>query len=468
MNLPVRILVVDDEPPTLELVSQALRQASFEVDAASNGLEAVQKAQENLYEIVITEMSIAGLDGMGVLAHFHEHFPETIVIVLTSSGTVETAVDAMKSGAFDYLTKPAKIDELLLVVKRALQLKSLKSENRLLNSQLNERYRFASLIGKSRPMQALYRMIERVAGTDSTVLITGESGTGKELIANAIHFTSHRREKPFVPINCGAIPEELLESELFGHEKGAFTGAHRERIGRFELANHGTIFLDEIGEMSARLQVKVLRFLQEKKFERVGGSRTIQVDTRILAATNRDLDSMVAEGTFREDLFYRLNVIPIRIPPLRDRMEDIILLARHFLHMHSQQKGIPPKRISSAAMDAMLRHNWPGNVRELENVIERMIILAEGDVIQLEDLPQRMRLASGYRPFPPIGLDDEGIDLKGTLDELESSLIMEALRKCGGVKNQAAKLLGLNRTTLIEKMKKKQILFPEKMGGAGG
>ncbi len=468
MNLPSTILVVDDEPMTVELISEELRRASFDVDTASNGLEAIKKAQQKFYEVVITDMSMPGLDGMGVLAHFIEHSPETMVIVLTGFGTIETAVDAMKNGAFDYLTKPAKIDEILLVVKRALELKNLKAENQYLKSQLQERYRFDKIIGKSQAMQSIYRMIERVAKTDSTVLITGESGTGKELIASAIHYNSSRKDKPFVPINCGAIPEELLESELFGHEKGSFTGAYRERIGRFEMAHQGTIFLDEIGEMSAKLQVKLLRFLQERKFERVGGSRTIQVDARILAATNRDLEAMVAQGGFREDLYYRLNVIPIRVPPLRERKDDIVLLTQHFLQLHSQKKGIPLKRISSAAMDAMQRHNWPGNVRELENVIERVIILTEGDEIQLEDLPQRMQVQPLRQSFPSIGLDDDGIDLKGMLDELENSLILEALKKSGGVKNQAAKLLGLNRTTLIEKMKKKRILFPEKMGGAHG
>ncbi len=465
MNLSGRILVVDDEPLTLELICEELKGASFEVDSASNGLEAVKKAQQKMYEVVITDMSMPGLDGMGVLSHFMEHSPETMVIVLTGYGTIETAVDAMKSGAFDYLTKPAKIDEILLVVKRALELKSLKAENQLLKSQLQERYRFDRIIGKSEPMQAIYRMIERISRTDSTVLITGESGTGKELIANAIHYNSSRKDKPFVPINCGAIPEELLESELFGHEKGSFTGAYRERIGRFEMAHQGTIFLDEIGEMSAKLQVKLLRFIQEKKFERVGGSRTIQVDARILAATNKDLDRMVAQGDFREDLFYRLNVIPIRVPPLRERAEDIVLLTHHFLQVHSHKKGLPLKRVSSAAMDAMQRYGWQGNVRELENVIERMVILTEGDEIQLEDLPQRMQVQPLRQSFPSIGLDEQGIDLKRTLDELENTLILEALKKSGGVKNQAAKLLGLNRTTLIEKMKKKKLLSSEIMGG---
>ncbi|GKT07395.1 sigma-54 dependent transcriptional regulator [Desulforhabdus sp. TSK] len=460
MKLPFRILVVDDEATTLALISEQLREAGYETEAASSGEEAIQKARQSRFEFVVTDLSMPGMDGMELLAYFMKNHPETYVIMLTGFGTIATAVEAMKQGAFDYLAKPAKTDEILLVLKRAEEMMLLKAENDLLRSQLKERYCFDKIIGKSEPMQAIYRMIERVARTDSTVLITGESGTGKELIANALHYNSERKDKPFVPINCGAIPEELLESELFGHEKGSFTGAYRERLGRFELAHQGTIFLDEIGEMSYKLQVKLLRFLQEKKFERVGGTRTVQVDTRIVAATNKDLEKLVAEGAFREDLFYRLNVIPIRVPPLRERTEDIPLLAQHFLKQHSQQKDILMKKISRAALAAMQNYLWPGNVRELENAIERLVILTEGDEIQLDDLPERMCQRQAKPNFSSIGLEDNGIDLKGTLEDLENNLILEALKKAGGVKNQAAKLLGLNRTTLIEKMKKKKLTYP--------
>jgi DNA-binding NtrC family response regulator len=462
MKFLSRILAVDDEPLTLELIVERLRAEGYAVELASSGIEALAKAENTHYDIVITDLVMPGMDGMELLAQFTERYPETMVILLTGYATIETAVEAVKRGAFDYLTKPAKLDEILLVVERAREINALKSENVLLRSQLQEHYRFDRIIGESPPMKALYRTIQRVAKTDSTVLITGESGTGKELIANAIHFGSERRDKPFVPINCGAIPEELLESELFGHEKGAFTGALKDRRGRFELAHQGTVFLDEIGEMSQKLQVKLLRFLQERKFERVGGNRTIQVDVAIIAATNKDLEKAVASGEFREDLFYRLNVIPMHAPSLREREGDIPLLAQHFLHKHCDEKDIPVKKISREAMDALERYQWPGNVRELENLIERLLILTEGDEILADDLPQRIRQLQSppRRSAPQIELAAEGIDLKRTLDELEDRLILEALNKAGGVKNKAAQLLGLNRTTLIEKMKKKKISFP--------
>jgi DNA-binding NtrC family response regulator len=429
------------------------------VHCASSASEAFTKASENSYDIVITDLVMPKVDGMEVLAHFSDHYPETTVILLTGYATIETAVEAMKRGAFDYLTKPAKLDEICLVLKRAQELIALKAENILLRSQLQELHRFDRIIGKSRPMQDLYRIIQRVAKTDSTILILGESGTGKELIANAVHRSSPRRDKPLVPINCGAIPEELMESELFGHEKGAFTGALKERKGRFELANWGSVFLDEIGEMSQKLQVKLLRFLQERKFERVGSSRTIEVDVRVIAATNKDLEQEVAAGKFREDLFYRLNVIPIHVPPLRERNGDISLLINHFLRQHCQKKEIPQKTIASAALNILLHYDWPGNVRELENVIERLVILVENDEIQIDDLPVRMRQHEPCDPHPLMEIGDEGVDLKKILDDLENYLIMEALKKSGGVKNKAAGLLGLNRTTLIEKLKKKKINY---------
>ncbi len=468
MGSSSRILVIDDEPLTLELIVEGLSEEGYSVEVASSGAEGISKAEQSEYEFIITDLMMPGVDGMQVLQHFTEHRPETSVIVLTGFGTIETAVQAVKRGAFDYLTKPAKIEEILLILRRAQELNSLKAENVLLRSQVQEAQKYEKLIGQSPPMLKLYRTIHRVARVDSTVLITGESGTGKELIANAIHYFSDRKDKPFVPINCGAIPEELLESELFGHEKGAFTGALKERKGRFELAHQGTVFLDEVGEMSQKLQVKLLRFLQEKKFERVGGSRTIHVDVGIIAATNKDLEKAVAENEFREDLFYRLNVIPIQAPPLRNRDGDIPLLVRHFLKKHCQDKDIPLKRISKPAIDSLERYGWPGNVRELENLIERLVILTDEDEIDLRDLPPRVQQAQTpvQEPIPraqpqlDIELLQDGIDLKKTLDDLENRLILEALERAGGVKNKAALLLGLNRTTLIEKMKKKKINYP--------
>ena len=314
MGLKPRILIADDEPLTLELIVERLQAEGYEVEVVSGGQDAIEASRKNDFKVVLTDLSMPDMNGMQVLEHFVKHSPETLVIVLTGYGTIETAVEAMRRGAYDYLSKPANLDEIVLTLKRAIEHKDLKEENVALRSQIMEQHRIERLIGQSAPMHHLYRIVKRVAKTDSTVLITGESGTGKELIANAIHYQSTRGDMPFVPINCGAIPEELLESELFGHEKGAFTGAFKERRGRFELANKGTVFLDEIGEMSPKLQVKLLRFIQEMKFQRVGGSRTVEVDVRILAATNKDLERAVAENEFREDLFYRLNVIPIHVP----------------------------------------------------------------------------------------------------------------------------------------------------------
>jgi DNA-binding NtrC family response regulator len=457
MRLLTNILVVDDEPLTLELIVEELREHGYAVDVASNGIEATARGRLKNYDIVLTDLAMPGMDGMELLSFFKQNYPETAIVLLTGYGTIETAVEAVKRGAFDYLTKPATADQILLVLERVKELENLKAENVLLRSQLQERYSFEKIIGHSSSMEALYRTIQRVAKTDSTVLITGESGTGKELISNAIHFSSERRNKPFVPINCGAIPEELLESELFGHEKGSFTGALKERKGRFELGHQGTVFLDEVGEMTPKLQVKLLRFLQERKFERVGGSRTIQVDVRILAATNKDLEKAVEDGEFREDLFYRINVIPIRVPPLREREGDIPLLAQSFLKRHCQEKEIPQKKIAGCAMSALEGYNWPGNVRELENLIERLIILTEAETIQWEDLPSRIRQQQNSRPGNHLKIVEDGIDLKKTLDDLENKLIMEALQKANGVRARAAQLLGLNRTTLVEKMKKKNI-----------
>ncbi len=452
-----RILIADDEPVTLEFVVERLQQEGYEVEVVTSGEGAVEAAKTVNFKVVLTDLSMPGIGGMGVLEHFTANYPETLVIVLTGYSSVETAVEAMKRGAYDYLSKPANMDEILLTLKRAVELKDLKEENVLLRSQIEQK-RLDRLIGQSAPMQTLYHIIRRVAKADSTVMVTGESGTGKELIANAIHYYSDRRDMPFVPINCGAIPEELLESELFGHEKGAFTGALKDRRGRFELAHRGTVFLDEIGEMSPKLQVKLLRFLQETKFQRIGGSRTIEVDVRILAATNKDLEKAVADGSFREDLFYRLNVIPIHVAPLREREGDIPILIEHFLKQHCQKKAIPPKKMSAAAVGSLKLYDWPGNVRELENVIERLVILTENEEIDVQDLPRRMQIPQQIE-IRRVELGEEGINLKETLDELENRLILDALQRAGGVKNKAAKLLGLNRTTLIEKMKKKQIDF---------
>jgi DNA-binding NtrC family response regulator len=400
------------------------------------------------------------VDGMSVLKHLAEHSPDSIGIILTGYATIKNAVEAMKAGAFDYLSKPVKMDEVLMVIKRALELRNLKRENLALKKQLKKKYRFENIIGDSLQMDKVFRIIEKVADTDSTVLILGESGTGKELVAKAIHYHSMRRDNSLIPVNCGAIPEELLESELFGHEKGAFTNAIRTRIGRFEMANGGTIFLDEIAEMSPHLQVKLLRVLQEQEFERLGGTKTIKSDIRIIAATNKDLDKLVQDGSFREDLYYRLKVIPIWIPPLRERRSDVPLLVHHFLEETSTTRKKRIKGISRDVMNALTNYEWVGNVRELENIIERMVILTEGDYLTVDDLPERIHQTSTPEKMGQTFIPTEGLSLTHAVNEYERLLIIHALEKADWVKNRAAKLLNMNRTTLVEKIKKQGIERP--------
>ncbi|MGC8719260.1 MAG: sigma 54-interacting transcriptional regulator [Thermodesulforhabdaceae bacterium] len=427
---------------------------------------AIKIIERQKIHAAIVEESIGNRSSLEVLEYrqrFGFSFP---VLVISKEPSVEKAKKIIKLGAYDYFDVSFIKNSGVIVqsLKEALsQELAIDSSDSVKEAQSEEGEtgaslcRFEGLVGTSAPMRKLYRLIDRVAQADVTVLITGESGTGKELVAEAIHRRSNRRSKPFVPVNCGAIPEELLESEFFGHEKGAFSGAIRTKIGRFELANGGSIFLDEIGEMKTSLQVKLLRFLQERTFERVGGLKTIEVDVRVIAATNKDLWKAVQEGTFREDLFYRLNVVPIHVPPLRERKEDIPLLIEHFLERHalSSNNG-ERKRLKPDVIECFMEYPWPGNVRELENIIKRLIILSDGDEITIDDLPDRFRqnIKTKTPDVPLARLPEEGLDLKKTLEDIERSLIQQALERTGGVKNQAAKLLGLNRTTLIEKMKK--------------
>jgi len=457
------VLVVDDTPEVRLSMAELLKEEGFSVDTASDGQEAIELLRTRFFDVILTDLLMPRKDGMEVLKFVIENSPESICIIVTGYGTIKNAVEAIKLGAYDYLTKPVKTEEVLVVIERALEVRNLRRENQVLKKQLRTQYGFDRIVGKSDAMQKVFDLIEKVADTESTVLITGESGTGKELIAHAIHYSSERRDQPFVPINCSAIPEELLESELFGHEKGAFTHAIRTRIGRFELANHGTIFLDEIGEMSPALQVKLLRVLQERKFERVGGIKTIEVDIRVVAATNVDLEEAVKQGRFREDLFYRLNVIPIHIPPLRERRSDIPLLIQHFLEKFQQKKKVPVEAIEPDALECLCSYDWPGNVRELENMIERLIILASGPKITIKDLPEHILKAGGRKfctginvPVPTI--PDEGLSLSKTVEQIEKALILQALERTGWIKNRAAKLLKMNRTTLIEKMKKQKLM----------
>ncbi len=461
------ILVVDDAPEIRFSMSEVLRREGFAVDMACNGQEAIEKFGKDFFDVVITDLAMPRKNGMEVLSFLKEHSPETICIIITGFGTIQGAVEAMRQGAFDYLTKPVKLEEVIVVVDKAIEVRELRRENRSLRQELRDIHGFDRIVGASKPMQEVFELVEKVAGTDSTVLITGESGTGKELIAHALHYNSERKDRPFIPVNCAAIPAGLLESELFGHEKGAFTHAINTRIGRFELANKGTIFLDEIGEMSPVLQVKLLRFLQERQFERVGGVKTIHVDVRIIAATNIDLEEAFHKGSFRDDLYYRLNVIPIHIPPLKERPEDIPLLIQHFLLKFCSGKRTRIEGIEKDAIRCLVAYDWPGNVRELENIIERMVILANGPMITVEDIPNGILASSGQLPVadPSMAtLPEDGLSLSSTVGLLEKTLILQALDRTGWVKNQAAKLLNMNRTTLIEKMKKQHLMTPSPAG----
>jgi DNA-binding NtrC family response regulator len=429
--------------------------ANYEVFEAGGGKEALEALESITVDAVITDLKMPGMDGVELIKAIRERHRNLLCLVLTGYASIETAVLAMKAGAYDYIKKPVNREELTISLGKGLEFRRLMRENTSLKRELRKKYSFEGLIGDSDAMQGVYSLIEKVADSDSTVLVLGESGTGKELAARTIHYNSSRSDKPMVPINCGAIPESLLETELFGHEKGAFTGAYSARAGRFEMANGGTIFLDEIGEMSPLLQVKLLRVLQEREFERVGGSRTVKVDVRVIAATNIDLENAVAEKKFREDLYYRINVIPITMPPLRERVGDIPLLANRFLEVFGKKKGKTVEGISEEAMSVLKAYSWPGNVRELENLIERIVILKKEGVINVSDLPEKFVPVGEKAALNPVVIPEEGINLEAFVDQFENRLIMQALDKAGGVKSRAAQLLQMNRTTLVEKMKKK-------------
>jgi DNA-binding NtrC family response regulator len=450
-----RLLIVEDEPDLRQIFVDILTTDGYDISTAHDGEMAIQMLSENTYDLSLIDLYLPKADGFQVLAHLQRVNSSTSAIVMTGHASIESAVEAMKQGAADYLTKPVAFDQLRIVVKKALDVRRLQQENRRLRHQLKTKYRFENLIGTSPAMQQVFELIEKVADAESTVLILGESGTGKELVARAIHFNSHRAEKPLVPVNCGAIPEGLLESELFGHERGAFTGAARTRVGRFELANGGTIFLDEVGDMSTALQVKLLRVLQEQNFERVGGSKSVRVDVRIIAATNRNLDEAVARGEFREDLYYRLSVIPLNLPPVRERKEDIPLLLQHFVDQFNRLRDRKLQGFSPPVLRMLMNYHWPGNVRELENLVDRVVVLKGQGIVEPEDLPDKMRTA--WTPTPAItamDLPGDGFCLDIAVRDFERELIARALQKADGVKNKAAQLLGIKRTTLIEKLKR--------------
>lgn len=451
-----QILLIDDEAHNREALTLLLTHAGYQVQSAASGEEALKILQETPFEVVITDLFLPGVSGIDILKRIKEDSPFTNVILITGNASAETAVEAMKEGAFDYITKPLNFEKLKILVAKALEKSRLVAENLYLRQQLRGKYKFDRIIGNSPAMQQVFSRMEKIVHTDSTILILGESGTGKELVAKAIHFNGPRREKPFVAINCGAIPAELLESELFGHARGSFTGAVADKPGKFEIANDGTIFLDEIGTMPMHLQMKLLRVLQEHEVERVGTSKKIKLNVRVISATNANIEDEVKRGAFREDLYYRLNVIPILLPPLRERREDIALLARHFLLKSCKEMNRPLMSISSAAMQALEAYDWPGNVREMENVIERSVALTDGETIERSDLPASI---GGIDDESVTGLlcpkvTEDGVDMVRIIEAIERRMIADALELSDGVKARAANLLGINRTTLVEKIKR--------------
>jgi two-component system NtrC family response regulator len=445
-----RILVVDDDESLRRVTQVQLEQEGYEVATAPNATEALAALEKAPYDLVITDLKMPGLTGVDLLRRVRQDYPEILVIVVTAYGTVESAVEAMKLGAYDYLTKPVNPDALRLMVGRALEHLRLREEVRLLRSSLDEKYGFESIIGRAPALLYVLDSAARAAQSDATVLIRGETGTGKELLAKGIHLNSRRRERPFVTINCAAIPRDLLESELFGHVKGAFTGAVTHRKGKIELAEGGTVFLDEIGDVAPELQVKLLRLIQEREIEKLGLGQTVKVDVRIIAATHRNLAAMVEDGAFREDLYYRLNVIPLEVPPLRERPEDIPDLVRHFFERSKRQHARDDIELPDALLPYFTAYGWPGNVRELENVVERLVVLTRGRTITVDDLPEALRrqrpaLDSLHLELPPQGI---------SLEAVERELILRALEKFNWNQTQAARYLDLSRKTLIYRMEK--------------
>ena len=450
------LLIVDDEAPLREAIAERLGDHGFIVEQAGSGEDALARLSDFAFDVIITDLRLPGVDGRAVLEAALERYPDIIAIIITGFGTVKDAVNAIKQGAADFVTKPFQFDALLHVLNSALEQRRLRSENAYLRSQLENRYRIDGLVGRSPAMRNLFHLLETVAATSSTILITGETGTGKELAARAIHHSSPRRANRFVALNCSAIPETLLEAELFGHVRGAFTGAVGTRQGRLEQANKGTLFLDVVGTMSPALQAKLLRVLQEREFERVGDSHTIRIDVRIIAATHSDLTKMVADGTFREDLYYRLNVIPVQLPPLRDRREDIPLLVQHFLQKLGAEQA-PPRTVtmSQEALRRLMAHAWPGNVRQLENIVERALAFSQGRAqVDVGDLGPELQRVTVESEGAGAWFPDEGMDLERYIEGVELGLIKRSLERTRGNKVQAARLLNLKRTTLIEKLKR--------------
>jgi len=452
------LLLVEDEAALREATAERLIDRGYRVVAVESGEAALEQLAEFAFDIVLTDLRLPGIDGSAVLSASLERYPEIVCVVVTGFGTVQDAVNAIKLGAVDFIAKPFQFEQLLHVLASALEQRRLRSENAYLRSQLEERYRFEGLVGQSARMRELFDLLETVAASPSTVLLTGETGTGKELAARAIHHNSVRRAHRFVALNCSAVPETLLEAELFGHVKGAFTGAVANRTGRIETAHQGTLFLDEVGVMSISLQAKLLRVLQERELERLGDTRTIKVDVRVIAATNADLQQLVGDGLFREDLYYRLNVIPIFLPPLRERREDIPLLVQHFVARLSPHKKPAQKvTVTQEALRVMMAYAWPGNIRQLENAVERALALSRDRTqIDVQDLPPELRNNSPAGQEPTVTLPADGLDLPLYIADVERQLIGQALDETGGNRQQAARRLGLKRTTLVEKVRRLQ------------
>ena len=456
------LLLVDDDRHVLDSMASWLREQGFAVTEASGRAEAISYIDKKPFDLVLADIRLQDGDGFDILAHCRRNHPGLTVILLTGYGTVETGIDALRAGAFDLLTKPLIDEELSLAIKRALSQRQVLEENKQLKAQLDLRFGMENIVGKDRRMSKMFDMIDSVADTKATVLITGESGTGKSLVARAIHRRSSRRDQPFVEIACGALPENLLESELFGHAAGSFTGAIGEKMGKFQLADRGTIFLDEIGTASPSLQVKLLRVLQDLEFEQVGGTKTFRVDTRVILATNENLSKAVADGRFRQDLFYRVNVINIELPPLRDRISDIPVLAQHFLEIMCAETGKHVQGFTDDALAALQRYNWPGNVRELQNIVERAVLLGKGPTICVDDLPSQLSAGEFIATKPA-----DGRSLKEALEGPERQIILEVLKSNNWNRNVTADTLGINRTTLYKKMKRLGLDNPQfSFGGA--
>lgn len=451
-----RILVVDDEESIREFLEIMLKKEGYEVTSAADGKQGLELIRKRSFDLVISDMQMPHMTGIELLKEAKAQYPELLFMMITAFGTTETAVEAMKLGAYDYILKPFKIDEVRINIANALRSKNLEVENRVLKRELTKEYSFQSLVGNSEPMHRIFELVRRVSQTPTNVLITGESGTGKEVVAKAIHYNGLLKEKPFITINCGAIPESLMESEMFGHKKGSFTGAIADKQGLFEAADSGTLFLDEVGELPLTIQVKLLRAIQERVIRRVGGTDDMKVEVRIIAATNRDLEDMVKQGTFRQDLYYRLNVINIRTPALRERSEDIPLLANHFLKKYNERLAKSIQGISDEAMAMLRKYDYPGNVRELENIIERTVALEGGATILPESLPPFVNTPSGRKMASSneIVVTEEGLDLDKVIGQIEKEILVKAIHAAGGIKKRAAKLLNITFRSMRYRVEK--------------